>query len=244
MHEAVAGGGQGADNRPYNMTIFRIRRITSIKLIKIDAFYHFPRKPWLAGKVRWRALRSRKPREEKNISRVMSSEQAAATTGYDKGARFADGARIRALGRRRSRREDSIMFMPISIRFSHSTRTPAHMVRFATTIVNGTGFGASEVADVSFDAANVARATTGPTGSFTGTVPTVPERTTPGTRWITAGGQHACRRRRPVSSHRRTGRSFHRGPQRHGDNGKENVLKLTSLAPRRVSHERIATPGE
>src|ERR1039457_3691675 len=84
-----------------------------------------------------------------------------------------------------------VVFMPISIRFSHSTRTPAHMVRFATTIVNGTGFGASEVADVSFDAANVARATTGPTGSFTGTVPTVPERTTPATRWITAGGQHA-----------------------------------------------------
>jgi outer membrane protein assembly factor BamB len=96
--------------------------------------------------------------------------------------------------------------------------------------VNGTGFAASEVVDIYFDATDVALAISNGNGSFRGIPLTIPKNAHPGSHWITAVGRprgDAAQHELTVDTDRAE-KGF--APPGKRDNPYENVLSIGNVA--------------
>jgi outer membrane protein assembly factor BamB len=95
---------------------------------------------------------------------------------------------------------------------------------------SGTGFASNEAVDLYFDTADLALATTGPGGSFSGIHLTVPASALPGEHWITGVGRSSGLAAQTPFLVRTDWPQFLGGPKHHGYNSTENVLNASNVA--------------
>jgi len=96
--------------------------------------------------------------------------------------------------------------------------------------VRGTGFAANEAVDLYLDTTDLALATTGPHGSFSGIHLTVPASALPGEHWITGVGRSSGLAAQTPFLVRTDWPQFLGGPEHHGYNSTENVLNASNVA--------------
>jgi outer membrane protein assembly factor BamB len=96
--------------------------------------------------------------------------------------------------------------------------------------VSGTGFGATEGADIFVGTADEALAGTGPTGNFGPIRVTIPASAVPGTAWISAEGRHTRLFAQAAFTVNTNWAQYRYSGTRTGDNPFENVLSATDVA--------------
>jgi outer membrane protein assembly factor BamB len=99
-----------------------------------------------------------------------------------------------------------------------------------TVSVSGTGFGADEAVDLYFDTADLALATTGSNGAFTGIRLTTPVSATPGAHWITGIGRRTGFAAQAKFIVQTDWREFREDPTRQGYNFTENTLNVANVS--------------